>query len=215
MIRLLLSLCACILLAPARAETDPLGELGEGLDLSILDEKAASPAESEDDAPPRHLFASFDHLPAIERPRNAADEDGEELQVLELPPAPYLVAPNPARVDDAYRRIGRAIGSLDLKPRFPLKVLLHADGNVSVAQALADAPDPALPSGLDLSPQPAVRLAGVWVDVQVADKTAPPVVAAVVALRRRAAEADLELDTSELYFLPAAPGNVLVALRIK
>lgn len=190
-------------------QADPLGELGEGLDLSVLDKTPPAP-ESESEVPARHLFFAFDQAPKVDAP-----EAEEGLVRLRLPRAPYLVAPNAARVDTAYRNLGKVANSLNLKPRFPLKLVLHADGNVSVGCALEEDPETALPPGIDISPRPALPLAGIWADVQVADKTHPQVLAAVVALRRHAAEADLDLDTSELYFLPAAPGKVLVALRIK
>jgi hypothetical protein len=188
---------------------DPLTELGEGLDLSILKEPEPTAMPEEAILPARHLFAAFDQAPRAEAP---PAEKG--LQTLELPAALYLVTPNPARIDTAYRHLHQAVDQLNLQTGFPLKIVLHTDGNFSVGCRIKQAVEEALPAGTDISPQPATRLAGLWRDIQIADKTHPLVIQAVVDLRQAALEQEQILDTSEIYFLPVEPGKVFVGMRV-
>jgi hypothetical protein len=206
----ILCISTCAFLLPAQ----DLDDLGEGLDLSILDEPIQTPkSQVEDTISPLHLFAAFESAPHPKPPEGSfTGESG--LQILQLPKSPYLVAPNPARIDTAYQQMQHAVKQLKLQPVFPLKIVIHTDGNVSVGCAVENEITDALPPGTDLSPQPAITLAGIWADIQVADRKHPLVVAAFQELRKQSFEQKVTLDTSELYLLPAEPGKVFVALRV-
>jgi hypothetical protein len=200
------------------AQPADVDALSHDLDLSILDPAEKTEAHSlPSQAPADHLFVQFDRLPEIAAPRDdqwVLVEDSPLVKV-NLPARSYLVVPNPARMDQAYSQMATALEDKLLKPVFPLKIVLHADGNFSLAIALETPPSHALPQGVDLSPVQEMVFVGVEADIQVLRRNHPPVLQAYVLLQSAAKKAGLELETSELYFFPLSPGKVLLALPVR
>jgi len=213
--------CLIIGLSAAAVGAQPadLDDWSGELDLSILETPSPTPSPTEPpDVPAESLFSLFDRLPERRPPPEnafAAVVPGSDLHLLHLPAAQYLVVPNPPRVDEAYLRLTDAVERADLSPVFPLKTVLHADGNFSVAVALPETVERAVPVGTDLSPLPALRLIGIHADIPVARRDHPKVVNAFLRLREAARSAGFVLDTSEFYFLPRTPGSVFFALRVE
>ncbi|GEM_PF-1092061 len=185
-----------------------IDDLGKGLDLSILD--PSPDTSSEPETPALHLFSGFEQAPSPALPKIEAG-----VQVLRFEKSITLVAPNTPRIDEAYRQLGDIVKSKKLKVTFPLKVILHADGNVSVGCGLETSIDTALPPGTDISPQEETTLMGTIADVQIAERSHPPVVEAVVRIRTHALKQGKHLDPSEIYFLPLEPGKVWVGLTLR
>jgi len=191
------------------ATASSIEELGEGLDLSILDEGSSESAAASE-TPALHLFSGIEKAPQPERPEL---ETG--VQILTFSKGTTLVTPNAPRIDDAYRQLGEVVSAKHLKTQFPLKVILHADGNVSVGCGISEPVRTALPPGVDISPQHGMKLMGTFADVQMAERSHPPVVEAVVQIRKAAQASNLTVDTSEIYFLPLEPGKVWVGLMLR
>ncbi|WFB34388.1 hypothetical protein P3T73_09460 [Kiritimatiellota bacterium B12222] len=200
------------------------------VDLSILDNPQDKSTTSHHDVPADHLFFQFEALPteALQPPLAEKDADADtdaETQSDEesattlipftLPEATYLIVPNTARIDQAYLSLAEALHLMELTPTFPLKVVLHADGNYSVAVALKEAPTSPLPLSVDLSPLQEARYVAVEADIQQINKEHPPVLEAFTRLREAAHQAHITIDRSEFYFFPLSPGKVWFALRVK
>lgn len=204
----------CILPLSGFPQRPDVDDLTEELDLSLLDNPGKPPAEPAD-IPSNHLFVNFDLISVpvpAENQIQKADEPG--LYRISLPAAEYLVAPNPARMDDAYARLAQAVSNMKLKIHFPVKVLLHADGNFSVALPLGNPPEKPLPQGLDLSPQPKTVFAAVQADIQLLRKDHPPLLEAFLRLSEAATREGWELDRREFFLFPQSPGKVWFALRV-
>ncbi|MGA0333454.1 MAG: hypothetical protein ACO3N7_05725 [Kiritimatiellia bacterium] len=198
------------------AQRPDVDALTRELDLSILREENGEEPETPLRPPPHHVFVDFDRLPAVAPAAEWLESfQNGNLYLLRLPAASYLVAPNPPRVDTSYAALALALQELDLQARFPVKLVLHADGNFSVAVALAEPPDRPLPLGIDLSPLPALEFAAVEADIQLLDKTHPPVLDAYLRLQSLARSQGWTLDRKEFYFFPQSPGKVWFALRVQ
>jgi len=215
---LLISLSAFLLCRYIPAQPADVDALSHDLDLSILKNQDELFDElSDEEIPADHLFIGFDKLGEIPEPENdqwspIADSP---LILLDVPARSYLVVPNPARMYDAYTLLVEGLKDKTLEAVFPLNVLLHADGNFSLAVALREPPTKGLSQGLDISPVAKTVFAGVEADIQFLRKSHLPVLEAFTLLRTEAEKLGLELDRSELYFFPHSPGKVLLALPVK
>lgn len=198
----------------AYTQMPDVDDLTRELDLSILD-AAENPGTPPAERPANHLFLNFDTLPKLHPEKGQLTPlIDDTLYRIDLPAATYLVAPNPARLDKAYALLSDAILQLNLSVIFPVKIALHADGNFSVALALEKLPTEHLPSGMDLSPLPHSVFAAVEADIQLLEKTQPPVLDAYIRLQSLAESQGLKLDRKEFFFFPQSPGKVLFGLRV-
>jgi hypothetical protein len=199
------------------AQLTDVDALSRDLDLSILDETAETSDETAvGDVPASHLFINLDliEIPALPVRLLEDFQDERGLYTFTLPAATYIVIANPPRVDHAYKFLAETLSAHCLATAFPLKWVLHADGNFSLALRLVDTPEEGLPLGVGLSPIPEMHFAGVIADIQLMRKDHPPVLEAFTRLQQAAIDAKIPLDRSEFYFFPTSPGKVLFALRV-
>ncbi len=198
------------------AQLPDLDAFSEELDLTILDSPEAEespPAEN----PANHLFIGFEKMDLPPIPKDMIQSEGQTppLHLIQLPAGTYLVSPNPARIDRAYENIATAAKHEKWVLQPPVKVVLHRDGNFSIAVGLEKQPTQQLPAGLDLSPLPQSIYAAVLADIQILQKDHPPVLQAFITVKEAAELSGLELDTREFFFFPQSPGKVWFALRVK
>jgi hypothetical protein len=199
---------------PLFAQPPDLDDLSRNLDLSPLTAPTPSPTPEPESLPSRaDLHADRGEIPAAAQ-LPAPTEDPNELLLLTLPAGPRLVVPNPARLDRAWPLLRESITSAQLHFKGPLFVVLHADGNFSVAGSiLRDEPRP-LPFGADISPQEELPLAGRWATLPEARRDHPDVLATFQLLRNQITARGLKTDSREFYFFPAEDGRVFFALRL-
>ncbi|MDF3127847.1 hypothetical protein P0Y35_01430 [Kiritimatiellaeota bacterium B1221] len=197
------------------AQLPDLDGFSSEIDFSILD-TTADDTDAPAAHPANHLFINFELLKLPPTDQNLfQDTEQAGIKLLEFPAANYLVAPNPGRIDGAYTQLADAIAELDLQIRPPLKVVLHVDGNFSLALALEKDPQDFLPEGIDISPLPELRFVAVLADIQLLQKDHPPILEAYLQLQEAAQQYQWNLDRQEFYFFPQSPGKVWFALRVK
>ena len=192
-------------LLTGRAQIPDLDEFTGDLDLELPTPASPTPAPASG-LSRVHLFDAWEVVAAL-------PEDATATVHLIVPEGTYLVSPNTERIASAYQRLAGEQNA-DWVFAAPLKVVLHADGNVSVAIRVKGEADRQLPPGLDLSPLPELKLAGKVVDIQVADRTHPLVMQAFTDIRRDALKAGWNLDRREFFFFPLEPGKVWFGLKV-
>ncbi len=204
----------CLFLAlPGFGQLPDLDGLGDGLDWSVLTSNRVVHAEASD-ASARLLEQGLAGIPTTLRETGVAIDSNRVLR-LELPAASTLVAADPAHVADGYARMADVIERGLVLGQGPLHVAVHADNKFSVALPLANRPDGALPLGLDLSPLPQRRFAGLWMATTEARRDDTRVLAAVRRIRMDIEASGERADLAELYFFPGPPGMAFVALGIQ
>jgi len=199
------------------AQVPDVDEWGRDIDFSILRPQSKPDDRPEGDFPATHLFGNIQKLTDWPEAPSGMPEPlpDNPLVKMELPAATHLVVPNPPVLGDAYPRLQAAVDHLELTPRFPLKVLFHADSRFSVALALKEPPGEPVPLGVDLSPLPAMKVLGVTADIQLVERPHPPLVDAVRTLRLEARRLNIPLRTEEILLFPLEPGRVVVGMEIK
>lgn len=211
---LFLFVCLFGFASAVRSQPEDLDALTRELDLSIL-EPTPTPLPEKEAGPGREIFRGFDSLRLPAAGKNVIRQEKEGVLRITLPESLYLVAPNPADLEQTYENIETALAERNLNVRPPLKLVLHADGNFSAALALEGTSPGDLPSGLDLSPRPATRYAALAADIRILRKDQASVLEAYLQLKERAENQGIDLDTREFFFFPESPGRVYFALRIK
>jgi hypothetical protein len=192
------------------AQIPDLDAFTEDLDITLPPASTPTPS-AESNLPRVHLFERWEAAAGF--PTFALPEETTSTFQLVIPEGTYVVAPNAARISEAYQQLA-ALQEADWAFSAPLKVVLHADGNVSVAIRMAEKGKLPLPPGLDLSPVPELRLVGNVADIQIADRVNPLVLGAFTGIQQDAEQAGWELDRREFFFLPLEPGKVWFGLKI-